>query len=118
MFLRQRPAASNVEVELDVRLIQTAAGGVAHTYIAITEDRLQSAIKAGENQGKLLHHDFVVRELNGPLRTDGTGRLHWKSAIAVRPDWKRSDLSLVAFVQDERNGEFLQPMHVPLCAGQ
>jgi hypothetical protein len=118
LFLRQRPAASDVEVELDMRLVETAADGVAQTYIAITENRLQSAIKAGENQGKLLHHDFVVRELIGPLPTDGTGRVHWKSAMALRPDWKRPDLSLVAFVQDERTGKILQAVYAPLCAGQ
>jgi hypothetical protein len=118
LFLRQRTAASDVEVELDVRLTKSAAGGVAQTYIAITENRLQSAIKAGENQGKLLHHDFVVRELTGPLPMDGAGRVHWKSAMALRPDWKRPDLSLVAFVQDEGNGEILQAVRAPLCAGK
>ena len=116
LFLRQRPASSAVEVELDMRLIQTARG-VAQTYIAITENRLQSAIKAGENQGKLLQHDFVVRELTGPLPADEAGRVHWKSAMALRPDWKRPDLSLVAFVQDKRNGEILQALHAPLCTG-
>ena len=117
LFLRQRQAASAVEVELDTRLLQTAASGVAQTYIAITESRLQSAIKAGENQGKLLHHDFVVRELRGPLPKDENGRVHWKSAMALHPNWKRPDLSLIAFVQDERNGEILQALHAPLCPG-
>jgi hypothetical protein len=117
LFLRQRPAASGVEVELDMRLLQAAAGGVAQTYIAITENRLQSVIKAGENQGKLLHHDFVVRELTGPLPIDENGRVHWKSAMALRADWKRADLLLVAFVQDERNGEILQALHAPICTG-
>ena len=116
LFLRQRPASSAVEVELDMRLLQTARG-VAQTYVAITENRLQSAIKAGENQGKLLQHDFVVRELIGPLTADGAGRVRWKSAMTLRPDWKRPDLSLVAFVQEARNGEILQALHAPLCTG-
>lgn len=117
LFLRQRPAASGVEVELDIRLPQAAAGDVVRTYIAITENRLQSAVKAGENKGKLLHHDFVVRELIGPLPADQTGQVHWKSSMPLRPDWKRPDLSFVAFVQDERNGEILQALHAELCAG-
>jgi hypothetical protein len=38
--------------------------------------------------------------------------------MTLRPDWKRPDLSLIAFVQDERTGEILQAMQVPLCSGQ
>jgi hypothetical protein len=116
LLLRQRPVASGVEVELDMRLTQPAVAGGSRTYLAITENHLQSAISAGENRGKLLHHDFVVRELAGPLPMNEAGRLHWKSAMVLPPDWKRSDLSLVAFVQDARSGEILQALHAPLCA--
>lgn len=116
LVLRQRAVASGIEVELDSRLTQPAFAGVSRTYLAITENRLQSAIKAGENRGKLLHHDFVVRELAGPLPMDEAGRLHWTSALALPPDWKRSDLALVAFVQDAHSGEILQALHAPLCS--
>ena len=116
LVLRQRAVASGIEVELDSRLTQPAFAGVSRTYLAITENRLQSAIKAGENRGKLLHHDFVVRELAGPLPMDEAGRLHWASALALPPDWKRSDLALVAFVQDAHSGEILQALHAPLCS--
>jgi hypothetical protein len=116
LLLRQRSDPAGVEVELEMRLAQVARGG-AQTFVAITENRLQSAIQAGENQGKLLHHDFVVRELAGPLPQGEAGQVHWKSAVTLRPDWKRPDLSLVAFVQDERNGEILQALQMPLCTG-
>ncbi len=46
---------------------------------------------------------------------DEADRLHWKSAMALPPDWKRSDLALVAFVQDAYSGEILQALHAPLC---
>lgn len=117
LLLRQKQSASSLAVELDVRLDQPASGSLAQTYVAITENSLQSAIKAGENQGKLLRHDFVVRELIGPLQANTAGQLHWKSTVALRADWKRPDLSLVAFVQDQRNGEILQALRAPLCAG-
>jgi hypothetical protein len=116
VLMRQRSGASSVEVELDVRLEQLPAGSFPRTYVAITENHLQTAIKAGENQGRLLNHDFVVREFNGPLPTDSSGRTRWKSAMALPAEWKRADLSLVAFVQDERSGEILQALQAPLCA--
>jgi hypothetical protein len=114
LFLRQRTTPSDVKIELDMRLLQVDRRDV-QTYIAITENRLQSAVSAGENRGKLLHHDFVVRELAGPLPTDASGRVHWKSTMAVHPDWKRPDLSLVTFVQDERSGDILQALLSPIC---
>ncbi len=117
LILRQRLAASAVEVELDMRLDLAPPGSSARTYIAVTENRLQTAIKAGENQGKLLNHDFVVRELIGPLPSDTAGGVHWKSAMTLRADWKRPDISLVAFVQDELNGEILQALRAALCTG-
>jgi hypothetical protein len=117
LILRQHPTAAGVELDLDVRLAHAATGSTAKTYVAITENRLQSAIKAGENRGKLLHHDFVVREFAGPFPPDAAGRLHWKSALALHPDWKRPDLALVAFVQDEHSGDILQALQAKLCAG-
>jgi hypothetical protein len=83
--------------------------------MAITENGLQNTIRAGENQGKLLHHDFVVRELAGPLPRDELGRVHWKSTMTLPAEWKRADLSLVAFAQDEHSGDILQALHAPLC---
>lgn len=112
----QRPTSAGVEIKLDVRLAQSALGQVTQTYFAITENRLQSSIKAGENQGKVLNHDFVVRELVGPLLTGSDGRLQWNSELALPRDWKRVDLAFTAFVQDTRSGDILQALHAPLCA--
>ena len=117
LLLRQKQSVSGLAVELDVRLNQPASERLTQTFVAITENSLQSAIKAGENEGKVLHHDYVVRELIGPLQANTTGQLHWKSTVALRADWKRPDLSLVAVVQDQRNGEILQALRAPLCTG-
>jgi hypothetical protein len=114
LFLQQRSSSAGIEVELEMRLVQVGNAST-QTFVAITENRLQSAIQAGENQGKLLHHDFVVRELAGPLPQGTDGRVKWKSAMVLHPDWKRPDLSLVAFVQDARNGAILQALQAPLC---
>ncbi len=46
-------------------------------------------------------------------KANTTGQLHWNSTVALRADWKRPDLSLVAFVQDQRNGEILQALRAP-----
>src|SRR3954470_10955681 len=51
LFVRQRQTSSGLELEIDVRLMRKHEHPV-QTFIAITEDGLESAIKAGENEGK------------------------------------------------------------------
>ena len=85
LLLRQRPVASGIEVELDSRLTQPAFAGGSRTYLAITENRLQSAIRAGENRGKLLHHDFVVREFAGPLPMDDSRPIALEVGHGIAP---------------------------------
>ena len=114
--LRQNPGSTGVKVELEVQVAKAAAQSDAKVYLAITENRMDSAIKAGENEGKLLHHDFVVRDLSGPLSVDKGGHLQWQSVAALRPEWKTADLFLTAFVENARSGDILQAMSTPLCA--
>jgi len=114
LALLQRAVDSKLEVELEVALPRVHESELK-TYVVITENRLQSEIKAGENRGKHLHHDFVVREFVGPLPAIEDRRMHWKAAMALREEWKRADLSLVAFVQDERSGDILQALKAPFC---
>lgn len=38
----------------------------AQAYLALYENNLANQVTAGENKGKQLRHDFVVRELTGP----------------------------------------------------
>lgn len=89
-------------------------------FLAITESNLSSRVTAGENRGATLKHDHVVRALYGPLgdeakdRTSGMWEI--KRPIPLGQDWKRKDLSLVAFVQNLRTGEIYQAVSAPLCA--
>ena len=117
LVLRQRPNATALEMELQTRLAP-ADTGAAQIFIALTENGLQSAIRGGENEGKLLHHDFVVRELLGPLPKTAAGRNNWTGTVALRPEWKRPELFLVAFVQDEKSGDIRQALRTPLCPRQ
>jgi len=91
LSLRQRLVPSGLEVELDARPLQPASDH-AKTYMAITENGLQNNDKDRRKSGQLLHHDFVVRELAGPLPRDELGRVHWKSTMTLPAEWKRADL--------------------------
>ena len=79
-------------------------------YLALYENNLATAVKGGENRGRVLTHDFVVRELVGPLALDDKGRLSYAHEFAVGAGWKPQDLHVAAFVQDPRSGDVLQAL--------
>jgi hypothetical protein len=89
----------------------------ADVWLAVYEHNLQSQVRAGENVGKVLRHDYVVRRLIGPLSPDRRGHLSLRRQIPLEADWKRADLGIVAFVQDRKSGEVLQALQRHACAG-
>ncbi len=113
--LVQRASAAGVGIELESRVIEPSARKFSETYVALFENNLGSEVRAGENRGQVLSHDYVVREIIGPLRADGAGRLHWNGTFAFNGHWKRPDLGIAAFVQDSRDGDVLQALRAPLC---
>ena len=86
-------------------------------FVAITQNGLSTKVKAGENRGETLRHDFVVRDL--AMARDwmkGTAQsLTTTAEFAPRPDWKPDQMNVVAFVQNLRSGEVLQALSAPLC---
>ena len=87
----------------------------AQAYLAVYENKLSSNVKAGENRGVKLEHDYVVREFIGPLKFDRQGKLEVKQSVAVQSDWKLKHLGVAAFVQQRDSGETLQALQLPAC---
>jgi len=108
-------APGTVSARIHVALSDSARSPAARAYVALYENDLSNRITAGENQGKRLRHDFVVRELSAPRAVGADGKLVFDHHFDLEPRWKRKDLHLAAFVQDERAGETLQAVAVPLC---
>lgn len=98
----------------------TMAAGTTHhagqAYVAVYENNLINDVAAGENRGKRLRHDFVVRELHGPLAIGDTGRLDIDRILVRDRRWKAADLHVALFVQDAATGEGLQALSLPWCA--
>ena len=61
--------AQALEVEAVAELVQASAD--ADLYLAAYRSRLESQVKAGENRGRLLTHDYVVLEWQGPFAFAG-----------------------------------------------
>jgi hypothetical protein len=117
------PAGAAITLELGAAAGgQLAVGGTIATrtsggevWLALYENNLESRVLAGENGGKLLRHDYVVRRLIGPLPPDADGRLSLRQLFALEPGWKRADLGVVAFVQDKASGEIVQALQRHAC---
>lgn len=107
------PADGQLAVAGEARL--RARGKDAQLFLAVHENNLSSRIKAGENAGKLLKHDFVVRQLLGPFAIPATGLLAFKQVFSLGADWKLADLGVTAFVQNATSGEVDQALQLPLC---
>ena len=97
---------SRIEVSVDGEPYQRRA----QIYIAIYENNLVTAVTAGENKGRTLRHDFVVRELVGPLTlNEGSNRRHIHS-FQINSRWKPQDIYLAVFVQNSDSGDILQAL--------
>ncbi|MBI5899271.1 MAG: DUF1223 domain-containing protein [Rhodocyclales bacterium] len=94
----------------------TAAKPGSEVWLALYENNLESQVRAGENSGKTLRHDYVVRRLIGPLNPNHEGRLALRQQIALDAGWKRADLGVAVFVQDKASGEILQAVQRHACA--
>jgi hypothetical protein len=91
---------------------ETAFRKGAVLFVALTDNGLVSEVKAGENKGKRLVHDHVVRELRGDIAIgpsgEGAGTL-----TLPRPAEPGKSPTIVAFVQNA-DGLVLQTLALPL----
>jgi hypothetical protein len=109
-------ATGSGALALDVEASAPAASRAAALYVAVAERGLAGKVTRGENSGRTLAHDHVVRVWIGPIRFAGGGARVQRD-IALPADWKRSQLDVIAFAQDERSGSVLQAMSAAHCAG-
>lgn len=84
-------------------------------YLALYENGLSSDVKAGENRGTLLRHDYVVRDWIGPLVPGDDGKVVLPREFSIPAGASVKNLGVAAFVQDGR-GDILQAMALQACA--
>jgi hypothetical protein len=77
-------------------------GKEAALFLAVTEDKLSSNVRSGENAGTVLPHTGVVRYLKELRRLTlaQTKDFSCDAEITLSPHWKMQDLRIVAFLQD------------------
>jgi hypothetical protein len=83
-------------------------------HVALVHNKVVSKVTAGENGGRTLHHDYVVRQWLAPLPIGRDGRAHVARALPLPSGAPVADLGVTAFVQAAQ-GEVLQAFSLPVC---
>jgi hypothetical protein len=123
--INARPARATIEVvaqpvdgstaaiDLYVRVPQIRDRVHAAIAVALTQSRLASDVKAGENAGKQLVHDHVVRawQAGAPIGVAGELRQHFTLPLPT----DRGPLEIVAFAENTVTGDVLQTLAMPVC---
>jgi hypothetical protein len=124
--INSRPAQADINISLGKLSGNSLAVAVnakakqnGTLFVALVENDLVTKIKAGENSGVTLKHDYVVREWIGPINLSGNASQTTAAlsrAITVPAGANAKNLGVAAFVQNEK-GEVLQALSLPLCNG-
>lgn len=123
-IVRINSIAAEYQIELSATLNTDAIDVVLNTrtqidnsdeavaYIAIYEHGLSSEVTDGENEGKQLRHDYVVRELKGPYLINQDQSVF--EASFAHSDYKIENSGIVAFIQKPMKSEVLQAVRLEL----
>jgi hypothetical protein len=84
-------------------------------YLAAYQNRLESRVSAGENRGRILRHDHVVLEWQGPFGFSGKTAMSERRRVPLLPGAEAAHSGAAAFVQDRRTGEVLQALLRSAC---
>ncbi|MGB5079414.1 MAG: DUF1223 domain-containing protein [Burkholderiales bacterium] len=110
-------AGDGIQTELSAQLFDPARKKNAAVYLAAYENKLASEVKAGENRGRRLEHDYVVREWIGPIAFGETLKIEEKRLLPLLPGTNTKHSGVAAFVQNRSTGEVLQALMLPACPG-
>jgi hypothetical protein len=83
--------------------LEAGATEGAELVWALSEDSLEVDVKRGENARRTLRHSGVVRSLTSKKIESADVAKGMTARIKLKPEWKRENLRLVAFVQSTKS---------------
>jgi hypothetical protein len=99
------PSATSVTVDVAIELPATFAGRPLELWVALYESGLETAVRRGENGGRTLRNDGVVRALTraGSIVHGSPGPWRASVSIPIASTWRSQHLGVAAFVQEPRS---------------
>jgi hypothetical protein len=101
-----RSPSSALALSIDVSRLPIDAGDRADLVVVVVEDHLQTDVKRGENRGRVLAHAAVARQWISVAEVTSPNQSA-RAEIKLKPDWRRENLSVVAFVQERASRRVL-----------
>jgi hypothetical protein len=100
--------AQHIEVRVG-SLAGVATQEPADVWVAVTEEHLEMAVKAGENAGKNLKHAAIVRSLHkiGVIQSKESSPFLVTQQVKFKSNWKKENLRIVVFVQERKSMHIL-----------
>jgi len=107
LAIRVAPEGDKLRVDVDVERPDTLRDRKLDVMVALYETGLVTPVAHGENGGKTLHDEDVVRLLEraGKLPAGGPAKASASAELSLEKDWNRARLGIAAFVQDARSLE-------------
>ena len=111
-------ANGDVSLKASAQAVKPINGKNTDVFIALYENKLVSQVKAGENSGSTLKHDYVVREFFGAYQMSNQNE--FSKNFTLNSAWKNKgyvfeNMGAVIFVQNSQTGEILQSLALPFC---
>jgi hypothetical protein len=111
--LTVEPQGPNAIVDVHVTVPDVRDRTHAMVAVALVQSKLFSDVKAGENAGKRLAHDHVVRQWRDGIALDAAGEVRQRMQFALPTD--PGPLEVVAFAEDAAGGDVLQALSLSFC---
>ncbi|HNV88837.1 MAG TPA: DUF1223 domain-containing protein [Methylotenera sp.] len=111
-------ASGEITLKASAQAVKPADAKNADVFVAIYENKLASQVNTGENSGRELKHDYVVREFFGAYQINNQNE--FRKNFTLSPEWKNrgyklENLGAVIFVQNSQTGEILQSLALKFC---
>jgi hypothetical protein len=106
-------ADGSITLKVNVESLSPNVTKNADVFLALYENGLLTQVKAGENNGRELKHDYVVRQLFGAYQLNN--QHPFSKNFTLHNTWKSKDAGAVIFVQDSSNGEIIQSLALDFC---
>jgi hypothetical protein len=106
-------ANGDITLKASVQAVKPADAKNSDVFVALYENKLVSQVKAGENSGRELKHDYVVREFFGAYQISNQNE--FSKNFTLNSAWKSKEGGAVIFVQNSQTGEIIQSLALPFC---
>jgi hypothetical protein len=93
---------ARIRASVSATLAKAVDGAEYFVVVALTEREITTKVLRGENSGRTLVNDHVVRRLETPIRMLGKQGSAAEGTVTfdLDPSWNANNLEVVAFVQD------------------